>query len=67
MLELGRSHSVRRHGGPVVESPQNVLVGSLVNHRLDGECVSGLHVSWSLVLGVVRDTPIADSTYVGAQ
>ena len=53
VFELSGVGAIGGGGGPIV-GPNHVLPVSVVNHGFDGEDVSNLHDTGSLVLGVVR-------------
>lgn len=54
MFELGTPLSVDGCGGPIIW-PEDILIGTLVNHWFDGEDVSDLHESGGFVIGVMWD------------
>lgn len=54
MLELSRPLPISSHCCPVIR-PRNILLNSLVDHRLDGEDMPCFHEPSGLVVAVMRD------------
>lgn len=52
MLELGRSLTINSGGSPLV-GPGEILISTLINHRLDCEDVANFHETLRLIVPVV--------------